>query len=489
MDDLDDILDELDVSNPDEEGDHSYDWPDEFLQRILGSLLADGYFLTQCANLIKPEYFREDTHRFICRSILKYYEDYKATPDKTILKVEIEEKYGHRPDKIVYIAELETICKSYYPGVEAREYFLNKVTEFAKTQALRSAYNKTLDIFNKKHHPDKWTAIRDVLTEALLVDRHSDIGLDYFDTVESRYARMMASQEERDFFPTGFENIDLALEGGISRGEAAAFAGLSGSGKSLGLVKAGKVSLIRGMNVLYISLEISEDKTAERFDAMLTQVPIYKLYQGRNPTQVRNILAEGVGDWGKLIIKQFPAGSADVNTCRAFINQLHLQDIRPDMVIVDYVGEMRDIPGMKTYESRQRLVRDLRGMATELNVAVFTALQVNRGGRDAIETQGYIDDDQLADSAGQVRPLDALWTISQTPLEQKANCGKLFASKHRSGQARFLVNFYRDPNTLEMYQISNERYTMELSKVKDKVSEEMTIEDMAKNNSFKPNKG
>jgi replicative DNA helicase len=484
-----DLLEELGLENPDQDKAKSYDWPDDFLQRIIGSLVSDSNFLLQSVNLIKPEYFRSDAHKAICSIILNHYKSYNDRPDKVIIRKQLMDRVKDLPNVAYYLAELDAVCDAYEPGVEKREFFLDQITEFAKTQALRTAYTSTLDIFRSKR-ADKWDRIRDKLQEALLVDRDVDLGLDYLDTVETRYERMLKAKDDQEFYPTGFELIDSALNGGLSRGEIGGFAGMSSAGKSLALVKVGKTNLMLGRNVLYISLEMEEDKIAERFDSMLAQVPIWELYSGKKPEEVRGVLEEGVETWGRLFIKQFPAGTADVTTCRAFISQLQMHGFSPDLVIVDYVGEMRDIPGIKTYESRQRLVRDLRGMAVELDVCVFTAMQINRGGRDALKDKQYIDDDLLADSAGQVRPLDALWTISQTEIEQKANCGTLFASKHRSGRSRFMVKFCRNPKTLEMEQISEDTWKRECSKVQDKSMEEAAMEDYAKeSNKFIPNKG
>lgn len=858
-DENDQLLDGLGLENPDENQEQFFDWSDDFLQRILGSLISDRVFLLQSVTLIKPSYFRENAHRFICKVILDYYEKYNDRPDKTIIEAEITEQFKGTNHYDYYIAELDAICDAYEPGVEKREYFLDRILQFAKTQALRLAFNECLDI-RKANKRDCWIKMENILQSVFSIERNVELGLDYFETIEDRYNRMLKAKESKEFFPTGFESFDAALGGGLTRGEMGAFAGMcfgedvevlmfdgstkkvqdveigdllmgddstprrvlslstgidqlykvtpkkgdpyivnsnhilslknaarntkqirkrkdgsfyvklnalwhkspykvkgkdifnipvcdylkqssgfkslmkgwrtgvefpykpvkvdpyilgvwlgdghkhspqitsmdqevidelhkeanvrglvvetkdllhsiiseeqslnppgkgesknsffndlksygvvynynsniksghkhipmlykvnsrqirlellaglldsdghmnrnifefinksktlaedvvylarslglaaymkpsekssqsgvkglywrviisgdcsvipvricrkkasprkqrkdvlltgikvepikrgryygfevdknhlfllsdftvthnSGSGKSLGLVKTATVNLRKGWNVLYVTLEMEEDKIAERFDSMLTNVPIRSLYYGNKPDEVKGILNEGSPYWGKVVIKQFPAGTADVTTLRAFISQLHVSGFKPDCVFVDYVGEFKDLPGIKTYESRQRLVRDLRGLATELDVCIFTAMQVNRSGRDAMNEHGYIDDDALADSQGQVRPLDALWTISQTEIEQKANCGTIFASKHRSGRGRFMIRFYRDPDTLEMQEISQERYKIELSKVEDKAADELVMEDYARQ-SWQSNRG
>ena len=481
---------ELDgLTNPDQRKRHFYDWPDEFLQRILGSLMVDEYFLIQGKTLIKPEYFRQKAHYFICKTILDFYDKYGGQPSKITLEKEIREYLKDSLDLEPYLGELDAICFAYVPGLQEREYFLDQITEFAKTQSLRIGYDKTLTLF-RSNKRDKWVQIREILEQSLLVERNIDLGLDYFESIEERYKRVMKAKEEQECFPTGFGSFDEALHGGLNRGEMGAFAGMSGSGKSLALVKVAKTNLMRGRHVALISAELEEDSIGERFDSMLTTVPIRSLYTGATPNEVAKYLREErESGWGDLRVKQFPAGTADVTTIRAYMAQLHLRGFRSDVVIVDYIGELRDAPGIKIYESRQRLVRDLRGMATELKVCVFTAMQVNRAGRDAMKEQGFLDDDVLADSAGQVRPLDALWTISQNDHEQKAGVGTLFASKHRSGQGRFRIFFEKDIDTLEMKEITQEKYQKELSKVAKKSSNEVGMESFADDSYFKPNKG
>ncbi len=457
-----------------------YDWPHELQQRIIGSLLSDEYFLLQGLNLIRPQYFTNEAHAFFCKRLLKHYEEYTAKPDKGIMKMYIHEqtKGWQTP---YYLSELESCIDAYSPGAEKREFFLDRVTEFAKTQAMRSSFSKSLDMIMKNKNNIPWADVRHEIEEALLVERNVDIGLDYFETAEERYKRMKRAEEDKEKFPTGYNKIDVALSGGLCRGELAAVAGMSGQGKSIFLVNLAYINLKKMKKVLYVSLEMDEDKVAERFDALFTDINIMELLHSDDAL---GVVLENQPLSGKLVIKQFPAGQADVMTVRAYLSQLQLHGFCPDMMIVDYVGEMRDLPGMKTYESRQRLVRDLRGLATEKNICVLTAMQINRGGRDALDgenAKGYLDDDDLADSAGQVRPLDALWTLSQNAIEQKANIGTIFTSKHRSGKSRDFVYFRRDPKTLRMSEIAAETRNETVSAIKNKLSEDASDQAVKQN--------
>jgi len=160
-----DILDRLGLENPDQEKAHNFDWSDDFLQRILGSLVTDDFFLERAARLVRPEYFRSDAHQMLCRVILEFYAKYGGRPDKTILRTELEERIGDLPHKAYYYAALDAVCDAFEPGVEKREHTLAKMVEFAKTQALRVAYSKTLDLF-KARKSDKWKRIYAELDKA-----------------------------------------------------------------------------------------------------------------------------------------------------------------------------------------------------------------------------------------------------------------------------------------------------------------------------------
>ena len=488
MQNEDEVIDlkKLNLINPDSDKEQFYDWPDELLQRILGSMLYDNWFLLQCHSLIKPSYFRERAHKMICSIILDYFEKYKGRPDFHIVHMEISDKMKDHPTLPYFITELEIVSDAFEPSGQKREYFLDKIVQFAKTQAIRAGVSKTIDVLKQKHVPNRWSLVREILEKALLVDRDTDYGMNYFETIEDRYLRMATLEQDNERFTSGFYEIDEALGNGWCRGELISFAGMSGAGKSLALVKVAKANIQKGKNVLYISLEMDEDKIAERFDAMLVGVPIIKLKDSKDI--VIDTLSETKGIWGSLYIKQFPAGTADVMTIRKYYMQLLGMGLKFDCVVVDYVGELSVPDGQKVHEARQRHVRDLRGFATEAKVCVITAMQINRGGRDAIKTDGYIDSDTLSDSFSMITPLDALYTLSQNDLEAKAGIGTLFVSKHRRGKGRFVVRFSRNPDTLEMESISDNTYRHKLSLIENKKIEEVKIDAMAYEG-FKPNGG
>lgn len=482
--------------NPDDPREKKYKWDMRYQQEILGMLLCDKVFLIQSMQLIKPNYFVDKAHEAICEILFSYFDKYSQLPAKFVINNEIRERFPDDAKRVmIYTGEVEALMTSYIPGLESRDHCLDKITEFAREQALRSAVSVTLDLL-EKNEGGKWGRIEDLFKKALLVDRNFDIGLDYFQTLEERYDRMEKQAADKEVFVTGFDSIDSPEKGlsagGICRGEIAAFMGMPGTGKSILLVKTAAQNVARGKKVLYLSLEMDQDKIARRFDAMMGLYNIRTLTEQK--TEVIAALRDyvkGEEDKRRLIIKQFPAGTVDVSTIRAYLAQLALQGWKPDMMCVDYVGEFKDDPNVKTYESRQRIVRDLRGMATEENMAIFTAMQPNRGGREAQDNAGVIDDSQLGDSFGQARPLDALWSINQNSQEKQIGVGRIFVVKHRDGRSRYTLFFQQNKDTLDVREISPETYGNKLSQFSKKKTEdtEDNVMQVVGKKSFKPNAG
>jgi replicative DNA helicase len=434
-------------TNPDGDSLIKYNWAEEFQKNIIALLLNDRWFAVQCRDLINPNYFVDEVHQLLCRNLFYHLEKYKILPQKSFVIQEIESAIKNKEPSIKqhYIAETISLYEKYVPNLESREYLLEKILNFAKLMSLKNAFDSSLQLMKKDPEEEStWAKIQSILKDALLVDRNFDAGLNYFETIEERFLRMKKEEEAQERFTSGFESIDRALLGnGPHRGEIYSWVGLSGTGKSLALVSAAWRNISQlGKKVLYISLEMSEDKIAERFDAQISGVQIGKIMESSEI--IRNALmkeVEGTDDKRLLVIKQFPAGTMTVNTLRAYMQQLHMIGFKPDLLIIDYIGEMKDYPGMPTYESRFRIVRDLRGLATEENICIFTAMQPNKNARDAQNKEGLgpgvIDDTNLADSYGQIRPLDGCWSINQMHGEKEAAIARIFVIKHRHGKSRF----------------------------------------------------
>lgn len=295
---------------------------------------------------------------------------------------------------------------------------------------------------------------------------------------------MITDEEDKERFVTGLESIDKSINGGgYGRGEIISFVAGSGVGKSVMLACLAATNLLRGKKGVYISLELAEQKVADRMDAILTGFPVQNLYGHRESIFEELANLKGVDYESKMpfVVKQFPAGTATVNTIRAYVSQLRFHGFDPDFLIVDYVGEMADMPGMKTYESREKTVRDLRALATEENVFVATAMQPNRGSKEVQKNQGgRLDDEHLADSFGQIRPLDGCFSIMQNDAEKLLGIGRMYVIKQRDGQSRFQIFLSFNKENLKITETSQATYMDKLNSHKEKVVDDVKMDHIIK---------
>jgi replicative DNA helicase len=453
---LDSLVDDTMVDNP------RYAWDENFQRRILGMLLTDKFFLIQSQSLVKSSYFTNQVHQMVCRLLFAYFQKYKQLPERYMMVEELKVAIAAKDSsiKLEYISELNSVYEFFVPGFASRDALLDKLTSFAKVQALKEAFFQSTQCM--KNDPDSdhtWNKIHNLLRDALAVDRTFDVGLEFFPKIEEVFDRMKAEEEVGERFTSGFEAIDNAIAGGgAKRGEIYSWIGLPGTGKSLALVKAAVQNVLKGHKVLYITLEMDEVGIAERFMSQFALKPINYLFQNKN-----DIVAH-VHDWMKayenpnrLIVRQFPGGSVDVNTIRAYHSQLQLYGFKPDLVIIDYIGEMRDDPNLQTWESRYRMLRDLRGFGVEEGHCTFTCVQPNKTAAE-LEITEYIDEGNIGASFDQYKPLDGFWSINQLTEEKACNIGRGFVIKHRRGKSRFPFCIGFNYDILDMFQISDHKW-------------------------------
>jgi len=479
-------LDDPTLADPDAESEARYDWDEDFQRHIISMLLLDRQFLLQGMDLVKSTYFTNRVHVKACEVLFKYFERYKSQPDRTIITQEIKDDLKGDKALPYYMGELNAIYDYFLPGMDARDYLTDKIAYFAKIQALRKAFNDSLEEVNKDpENPVTWDKVYHTLQQAMLVDRSFDIGTNYLKDAEPRYERMAEEEASGDVFPLGIPSVDQELKGGgYRRGQSIAIMADSGVGKSVMLACILAHNSLRDKKCLYISCENDEDEIADRLDAILTGAPIQKLYDYKEDVfdKLEGKVAVGQKDDGEpvyfdpeespIIIKKFPQKSADVNTIRAYLIQLKMRGFKPDMVVVDYVGEMKDYPGVKTYESREQLVDEMTGLASEEDFFMATALQPNRAGKE-VQEAGHLSQDNIADSFGQMRPLFGCITLNQNDRESAIGVGRGWVEKQRNGRKhyQFYLNF--DKNTLKITELGKETYKDRMSSHNEKVVAEV----------------
>ena len=210
-----------------------------------------------------------------------------------------------------------------------------------------------------------------------------------------------------------------------------------GVGKSLFLANQAVRSVLDGFNVVYISLEMAEDRVAQRLDSIFTRIQQKQLSKRVKDVEERlSTIEEQVPGKGRLMIKEFPTKRLGVSGIRAYLNQLrNYEDFVPDVLIIDYLELLTSDAGAPEYQAQERIAQELRGVATEYKLLVWTATQTNREGKKV----QIITDSELADSYGKIRVCDLVFSINQTEQEFDSGDARLYLMKSRNGRARFIV--------------------------------------------------
>lgn len=484
---------QLESFSSEESSSPKFSWDDTFQRKLLGLLLTDQYMLVQAVDKVKPEYFSNDAHVLICKILIYFFQKEKYIPEKWIIEHEIKDRLKDSDNnvKLHFLAELNCVYDYYVPGLEAREYLIDKITYFAKVQSVKIAFHVSLEKMQEAPEDEKtWSFIYEKMRESMLIDRSYEPGLEYFSQLDEMFSRMNNVFIGKDRFTSGFESIDMALTGGgLFAGQIGAWIGLPGTGKSLALVKAAVQNVLLGHKVLYLTMEMDELGIAQRFTSQFAKVDINSLIESREKIeQTIEAFKSGKEETNLLHIKQFPGGTIDVNGIRAFMAQLELRNWRPNLLIVDYVGEMKDDPTVKKYESAYRILRDLRGFGVEKQHCTFTCVQPNQSA-SKLEIGHYIDESNIGTSFDQFKPLDAFWSINQQTIEKDAEVGRGFVIKHRNGRSRFpfRIGFDYSLGTLDMFQISDDLYRSRMNLMQQKKSENVMIDGQPKKKkTFKP---
>lgn len=488
-------LEEL-TSSQEEVGHSKFGWDENFQSMIVGLLLTDKFFLIQSLDKIKPEYFSKETHILIIRILFEYFEKYKDLPPSWVIKQEIKDSLKDKKEeiKLYYEADYDNITDFMVPGIESRQVLTDKITFFAKVQSLKITFHKCLERMTREPESDKtWAYIYDQIRQAMTVDKNYETGLEYFENIEEMFLRMQKNIETNEVFTSGFATIDNSLTGGgLFRGNIGAWIGLPGSGKSLVMCKTAVDNVKLGKKVLYITMEMDELGIAQRFTSQYFEKDINNLFGSKNKIiqEIEEFKKDKL-DSNMFIIKQFPGGTMDVNGIRAYYSQLVMRGFKADLLIVDYVGEMKDDPNVQKYESAYRILRDLRAFGIEQNHCTITCVQPNQSA-SKLDISQYIDESNIGTSFDQYKPLDCFWSINQQVNEKDAEAGRVFIIKHRNGKSRtpFKIGFNYEMGTLDVFEISDEVYRQKLNLVDSKKKNEiMKNKDSITKDSNSPNVG
>ncbi len=351
-------------------------------QLILRNVITDDAFMRKVLPFIQPEYF-QGVYNQLFKEVAKYAAKYNKMPTQEAFKIEIESNNRFSDDQ--YIAACEIMPTIFDTATEKSDtdWILDTTEKWCQDRAIHNAIMESISIIDGKHQELSKNALPDLLTKALAVTFDTNIGHDYLENMEERFDFYNA-QEDRIAFDLEYFNI--ITKGGIpNKTLNVALAG-TGVGKSLFMCHIAANALTQGRDVLYITMEMAEERIAERIDANLLNVPIGDLQDMQKSVFTSKVADVASRTNGKLIIKEYPTGSAHAGHFRALLNELKLKkNFVPEMVFIDYLNictssRMKAGGNVNSYTLIKAIAEELRGLAVEFNLPIFTATQTTRSG-------------------------------------------------------------------------------------------------------------
>lgn len=406
-----------------------YDFSPTFQAKILALFWRDSISFSIYREVIKPKFFESEIHIDIARMLFKYYEKYQCSPTLDVMLEEVREECNKNTlkeeKKDLYIEELNNLANM---NLDDAEYIKDKVIAFGRRQAMTQAILDSVDDVKRGKNYDKVEArIKDATN--LGVDL-GDLGSDYFENIEQRVMTTY-NKEDVEKIPTGISALDKIMKGGLGRKELGIVIAPPGTGKTMTLVNFGASAIMKGKNVLHLTLEMSEERMQMRYDSRLTKKSsdFIKDNQGSVITALELLKKHKKG---RLIVKEFPPRTCTPSMIKAFLTKLKIaKNFIPDLIIIDYPDLMK--PDHSYGERRQELeilYEDCRAIGVINDCAVWGASQTNRGAL-AKEVVTIAD---LAESFAKSAVADFMIALCQTKEEKQMNQLRYFVAKHRNGQ-------------------------------------------------------
>lgn len=347
---------------------------------ILRNLIYDEDYLRKVVPFIQPEYFEDHKDRVIYEEIAQFVVKYDKPATQEILKIEIENRSDVTDSEFKDIIDLVT---SLTEESTNREWLVDTTEKWCRDRAIYLALMKSIKIADGQDDKKGRDAIPSILSDALAVSFDNHIGHDYLQDYEQRYEVYHRKEEKISF---DLEYFNKITKGGLpNKTLNIALAG-TGVGKSLFMCHVASSVLLQGKNVLYITLEMAEERIAERIDANLLNVNIQEitdLPKVMFDTKVTNLAKK---TQGQLIIKEYPTASAHSGHFKALLNELALKkSFRPDIIFIDYLNicassRYSKLGNINSYTHIKAIAEELRGLAVEFSVPVVSATQTTRSG-------------------------------------------------------------------------------------------------------------
>ena len=426
---------------------------------ILKNLIHNDEYCRTTLPYLNTKYFSDNTERVVFEEIANFVERYNSLPTREALTIELDNRTNISDKEYSDIAEyISTLVKQ---EEEDKDWLVDTTEKFCQEKALYNAIMDSIQIIDGKENQDKG-AIPEILTEALSVSFDPNIGHDFIDDAESRF-EFYHKKEER--IPFDLDYLNKITKGGLPKKSLTVLMAGTGVGKSLAMCHFAGANMLDGKNVLYITMEMAEERIAERIDANLLNVTMDELHQLPALMYAKKIEKVKGKTSGKLVVKEYPTSSAGVGHFRHLLNELKLKkSFVPDIIYIDYLNicassRMRMSGGVNSYTYIKAIAEEIRGLAVEFKVPVVTATQVNRS--------GYGDSDfgleDTSESFGLPATTDLMLALIST--EEMENMNQILIKQ--------LKNRYGDPSTYKRFAVGIDRPKMRLYDLEESAQQDL----------------
>ena len=387
----------------------------EFQIKCISGLVSDKTFIERISDILEPDSFETDAHKFIVKETISYFLQYKDLPTLAVFKVKVD---GIENDllKQSVVEQLRLV----YQKISDTDlkYIKEQFLEFCKNQKIKNAIMESVDHLKSGQY-DK---IKHVVDIAMKAGMERNIGHEYMVDIEQRMSQMA-----RKTVKTNWTEIDTLMDGGLAGGELGIITACAGSGKSWVLAKMGAEAMRQGKNVLHYTLELNENYVGLRYDACFTGIDFQNIRN--NIDIVKKKIAEIPG---KLIIKYFPIKTVSAHSLKLHAERIQTLGTKIDLIIVDYADILRPSQSDRnsnSYSEAGGIYEELRGVAGELQVPIWSASQSNRAAMD----EDIIQANNISDSYRKIMTADFVISLSRKMSDKQANTARFHVIKNRFG--------------------------------------------------------
>lgn len=420
-----------------------YDFEEAFQLKVAACVFRNPQFNKRSAGLIKPDYFEKDSEAAIVGACCRYFDKYATTPSIPVLIQLLKDDVTAKIIRKDLFADIKlTIAELVKEDITDADYVVDQVAQFARYKAMESATMEYIELLERKDYD---RAAKVIATASTVGSTDGDREYDFFsdEAIENRERKRnerIAGVTLSDSISTGVRGLDKNLyHKGWGKGEFYVMMGPPKSGKSISLAYFAKNASLAGHNVLFATLEVSTDITAERLDASITGIAMTELEN--HIIDAKDKLKALQAKAGKLKIKEYPTGTLTPNALSRVIQKYKGDGVIFDMIVVDYADIMApNIKSDNAIENSKSIYVDLRALAQVENVVMLSAMQTNREGAKATTSRM----EHAAEDFNKIRIPDLVISINRTDEEKSRNEARLFFAASRNQKGDFSIHISQD---------------------------------------------